>query len=309
MDLDIKPKTPRTCPAVIGTKGFRGTVRTTFAAKSIISNQLRWPGASAAVHAIDSIEGYSLTRIKNLQLHFSWNMGYVGGVAHAGKHVKRYENRAKYLYVVASPLEVGFEMEKSTFKELAVEFDPSFLLRSSEVADPRAMEIPDTWDYDDPLCWEIASVIYNECSKGAPNGSIYGETAMTLLALQTLKHLGTRHRSPMFGVRGGLSPTVLRRACAYMDSHMGEDISLSEVCAVAGLSPGHFAYAFRRSMGISPHAWLRHQRIEKAKDLLRNRKLDIGTIALRVGYANQSAFGVAFKKETAGSPADWRRSL
>jgi AraC-like DNA-binding protein len=40
-----------------------------------------------------------------------------------------------------------------------------------------------------------------------------------------------------------------------------------------------------------------------------NPHLDIGTIAACVGYKNQSAFGVAFKKEVGRTPTGWRRNL
>ena len=220
-----KAKIVPSSPAVIGAQNYKGVIRTDFAAKSIVSRQLRWSGASAAAHDIDEIEGASVTKIGNLQLHFSWNMGYVGGIARAGGKLMQYENRPRYLYVVSSPLEVEFEMEKSSFKELAIEFDQSFLLRSCEAVEPAATEIPDTWDYDDPLCWELANALHSECMAGAPNGSIYGETVMTLLALQTMKELALRDRSPNFYARGGLPPTVLRRSCEYMIHHLSADVS------------------------------------------------------------------------------------
>jgi AraC family transcriptional regulator len=89
--------------------------------------------------------------------------------------------------------------------------------------------------------------------------------------------------------------------------HLGEDLSLSDVASLSNLSTGHFSIAFKQSMGIAPHAWLRRQRIDRAKILLRDPGLTVASIALVVGFANQSAFGVAFKKETGLSPMAWRR--
>jgi AraC family transcriptional regulator len=92
-----------------------------------------------------------------------------------------------------------------------------------------------------------------------------------------------------------------------MVSRLADDISLSEIADAAELSSGHFAFAFKQSMGISPHAWLRRQRVDTAKALLRNRDLSVAAIAASVGFANQSAFGVAFRKETGLTPTAWRR--
>jgi AraC family transcriptional regulator len=60
-------------------------------------------------------------------------------------------------------------------------------------------------------------------------------------------------------------------------------------------------------MGIAPHGWLRRQRIDKAKALLRGRHLDLASVAASVGFASQSAFEVAFRRETGMTPTAWRR--
>ena len=91
-----------------------------------------------------------------------------------------------------------------------------------------------------------------------------------------------------------------------MMSRLGEDISVHEVAASVQLSTGHFSTAFKQSLGVAPHAWLRRQRIERAKTLLHDPNLDLVQIAMILGYANQSSFGVAFKRETGLTPMQWR---
>jgi AraC family transcriptional regulator len=51
---------------------------------------------------------------------------------------------------------------------------------------------------------------------------------------------------------------------------------------------------------------LRRQRIERAKTLFHDPDLDLAQIAMILGYANQSSFGVAFKRETGLTPMQWR---
>jgi hypothetical protein len=62
--------------------------------------------------------------------------------------------------------------------------------------------------------------------------------------------------------RGGLAPTIGTRACEYMISTLTEDVSLSEVAAIANLSLAHFSSSFKRSIDVSPHAWFRRQRVD-----------------------------------------------
>jgi AraC family transcriptional regulator len=157
-------------------------------------------------------------------------------------------------------------------------------------------------------------VIYGECTSHAPQGALYAETAATLLAMHLVRNLSTVTPQLKRVRRGGLPPSRLRRGCDYMMCRLGEDISLQEVAASVQLSTGHFATAFKQSLGVAPHAWLRRQRIEQAsrqrieqaKRLCRDPNLDLTQIAIIVGYANQSSFGVAFKRETGLSPMQWR---
>jgi AraC family transcriptional regulator len=295
-------------PAVLGAHDFKGTLRSTLEKSLGLSRQIVWPGASAAAHVIDSVEGDSLVRAQNAQLHFTWNSGYIGGIARCGGVVRAYGNRPCRATVIPAGCEVDYIMERSNFRLLSIEFAPQFLLRSCELEHLKNIEIVESWDYDDPLCWELAKAIYKECADEAPQGFLYSETAMTLLALQVARKLSTHAPPSKFIGRGGLSPVLLRRACEYMMQRMCDNISLQEVAAAVALSTGHFAFAFKRSLGMAPHAWLRRRRIDQAKRLLRETELGLTAIALSVGYANQSAFGVAFKKETGHTPADYRRT-
>ena len=93
-----------------------------------------------------------------------------------------------------------------------------------------------------------------------------------------------------------------------MAGRLAENVSLSEVAGIADLSLAHFSFAFKTSMGIAPHAWLRRQRVDRAKMLLLDRNLALGAVALSVGFSTQSAFGAAFKRETGSTPATWRRT-
>jgi AraC family transcriptional regulator len=61
--------------------------------------------------------------------------------------------------------------------------------------------------------------------------------------------------------------------------------------------------------GLSPHAWLRQNRLERAMDTLRDTDVAIANVAERLGYASQTAFSAAFKKLTGETPSEWRRRI
>jgi AraC-like DNA-binding protein len=108
--------------------------------------------------------------------------------------------------------------------------------------------------------------------------------------------------------RGGLSPGALRRVCDYIRAHLGEDLEVGTLAAQAGLSPYHFARAFKESVGVPPHRFLLAQRIERAADLLRHTEQSLASIALTVGFADQSHFSRSFHALAGLTPGQFRRA-
>jgi AraC family transcriptional regulator len=108
-------------------------------------------------------------------------------------------------------------------------------------------------------------------------------------------------------VVGGLSPTVLRRAIERLHSDSDADVSLAALASDAGLSRFHFCRAFKESTGLSPHAWLRQYRLERAMTMLRDTDESVVSISAALGYSSQTAFAAAFRKLTGETPSNWRR--
>ena len=297
------------CPvlsALAGAHGHREAIPSTLEVTFNQSGRIAWKGANANGYQIRSMVGEVDVMVSSTVLYFIWNSGYIEGEAQSAGKVIRNGNRPTFAYVLPPGTRVGFRLkEVGENRQLSVELERDFLLGAAGFEHPVSFDIVETWDYKDPLSWQLARVIYDECISRAPQGTLYTETAATLLAMHLVRNLSTVTR-PGDIRRGGLPPSLLRRACDYMMSRLGEDISLHEVAASIQLSTGHFSTAFKQSLGVAPHAWLRRQRIERAKILLHDPNLDLTQIAMILGYANQSSFGVAFKRETGLTPIQWR---
>jgi AraC family transcriptional regulator len=138
--------------------------------------------------------------------------------------------------------------------------------------------------------------------------AIFRQQVTDLLATRLLAaHTGS---STMFQpTRGGLSPTALRRAIERLHSDDDSDVSLAALASDAGLSRFHFCRAFKDSTGLSPHAWLRQQRLDQAMKMLRDTDASVVSVAAALGYSSQSAFALAFRKLTSETPSDWRRRV
>ena len=73
-----------------------------------------------------------------------------------------------------------------------------------------------------------------------------------------------------------------------------------------GLSQDYFARIFRRSMGLSPRAWLVDERIRCAAASLLESDAPIGTVAADHGYADLTLFGRQFRAVMGAAPRQWR---
>lgn len=126
-------------------------------------------------------------------------------------------------------------------------------------------------------------------------------------AIQTMAHLhrmgGGRPDEP---VKGGLSPSTLRRLNEYVADNLDRPISLADLSHVTGLSKRHFIRAFAESAGQTPHRYLVSQRIEKAKQLLANSSGSITEIGLAVGFSHAQHFSNKFKAFTGLTPSKYR---
>jgi AraC-like DNA-binding protein len=107
--------------------------------------------------------------------------------------------------------------------------------------------------------------------------------------------------------RGGMAPGALRRVREFIEQHIAAKISLEELAEVAGLSAGHFSRAFRQSVGMPPHRYLQHRRIQLAAELIRGTCRPLSEIACSVGFSDQSHFTRAFVCILGATPAVFRR--
>lgn len=63
---------------------------------------------------------------------------------------------------------------------------------------------------------------------------------------------------------------LVRRACAYMEAHLDETLTLETLGAELAVSPYHLQRTFKRITGVSPRAWAEAQRMERVKSGLRD---------------------------------------
>jgi len=109
-------------------------------------------------------------------------------------------------------------------------------------------------------------------------------------------------------VAGTLTPHQLLRVRDFMEAHLCEKITLEDLALLLGLDRFRFLKLFKRTVGMTPHAWLLRLRLERAVELITMKHdMSITDIAHAVGFFDQSHFTRAFRAAYGVTPARFQR--
>jgi AraC family transcriptional regulator len=112
-----------------------------------------------------------------------------------------------------------------------------------------------------------------------------------------------------FGTRGThRKPRWLDDTRAFLHAHDQGPVTLAALSRVAGVHPVHVARAFRRTLGVTPAAYLRRLRFERACRALLETDVPLAELALSTGYASQSHLTRDFRARLDMTPSAYRRA-
>jgi AraC family transcriptional regulator len=168
---------------------------------------------------------------------------------------------------------------------IVIAVDPErFSLTAAQDAAPAAQLKERLAGFDGELL-AIARTLTAECEGNFPNGPLYWNEQ----AERFVDALVARHSAgATLPSRGTLEKEVLARITAYVLAHIDEPIEVSVLAEMAHRSPFHFSRVFKRSVGVSPHRYIVHLRLERASALLREGGASLAEVAARTGFADQS---------------------
>jgi AraC-like DNA-binding protein len=100
----------------------------------------------------------------------------------------------------------------------------------------------------------------------------------------------------------------MERAIDYLGQHFVEQVQLSTLANVAGISKFHLVRQFTAIVGISPHRFQLLLRLSQAKAMLREGTC-ITQIAQSVGFGDHSHLDRRFRNLTGLTPSQYQRTL
>jgi AraC family transcriptional regulator len=147
----------------------------------------------------------------------------------------------------------------------------------------------------------VVGALATEAGAGTPSGLAFVDMLTTALGLQLMQQAGVATPLPA-RVRGGLAPAARRRVLELMDARPDAHLTIDDLAREAGLSPAHFARAFKESVGRAPHQHLMALRLESARRLLDLPNAVLSDVALQTGFADQAHFTRFFKRQYGVTP-------
>jgi AraC-like DNA-binding protein len=110
-------------------------------------------------------------------------------------------------------------------------------------------------------------------------------------------------------VGSGSDRTRIRQAMAFIEANAVKGLTVESIARSVAMSPSHFAHRFRAVASTSPIQYLRHLRLERAREMLLTDGSAASEVASRVGYASPSHFSRDFKRHFGFAPASYARAF
>lgn len=105
---------------------------------------------------------------------------------------------------------------------------------------------------------------------------------------------------------GGAHSRGLAEVLQVCEQRFAEPLTVPQLAALMFLSPSHFSEVFAREVGMTPAAYLRRLRLERAQKLLRSTDTSATEIALQVGFGDLAQLSRAFRAAFGISPRTYR---
>ncbi len=196
-------------------------------------------------------------------------------------------------------------------EDMSMLLEDSFFRRVAAEAgvDPDKIEVVPLFSTPDPQIERIGLSFLSEMETGGFGGEIFAESLANLLALHLLRSHSSLGRSSRrrVGSEEGFSKRAVAQATDYINDNLPRKLTPEEIAGAAYMSPHHFARSFKSATGLSPHQYVVHRRVERAKALLSDTDLTLAEVARAVGFSSASHLSSHIRRVLGVPPGALRR--
>ena len=160
--------------------------------------------------------------------------------------------------------------------------------------------------FRDPLLQQLALGLLKQLQQNVTQDRLYIDSSFNTFYLHLIGHYTSRKTS-IEDTYKGLTAFLDRRLDEYIQANLAHNLSLADLARVAGLSTSHLTKLFKQSKDISLYQYVIRCRIERAKQLLKHKKIAIAEVATQVGFTDQSHLTYHFKRHVGVTPKTFKQ--
>jgi AraC family transcriptional regulator len=161
----------------------------------------------------------------------------------------------------------------------------------------------------DPLLAQLGRHLARTFELGASADSLYADALAHALGAHLVERYSDRPTVEPPCLPNTLSRRELGEVYDYIESNLRQPLTVTELAAVAGVSPTHFTRLFRQHTGAPPYRYVRARRLDWAERLITGTQLPLAAIAVNVGFSDQSHLNRVMRAERGVTPGQLRNSV
>jgi AraC family transcriptional regulator len=160
---------------------------------------------------------------------------------------------------------------------------------------------------DADLC-QAGMMLRDSIRAGDLTSTVMFEAMARVFLVKLLQKYGQR-RPEEVALSARFTSAHYRRVLAYVRERLDRTIAVEDMAREVAMSPSHFSRVFKEVVGRTPMQFVMSYRIEQALRMMEDGSLQLGTIALDCGFADQAHFTRSFKQLVGTTPSAHRATL
>lgn len=221
---------------------------------------------------------------------------------HAANHA--FEEGSIYIRNLAEPYKADLS---GAFDMLLLEISPASLHKIAQEADFSGVTMLEAETASaDPVLANLVRALIPALERPEQASRLFVDQLATAIGTHLVQRYGGKTQSMPVRSRT-LSRSHEMLAKTLLLDNIDGQISILDVSRACNLSRGYFIRAFRETTGVTPYQWLVHERIARARALMKDPKTSLSEVAIACGFADQSHFTRVFTAAVGVTPGQWRR--
>lgn len=108
--------------------------------------------------------------------------------------------------------------------------------------------------------------------------------------------------------RGGLLSWQLNRVVDYVETHIADKITVTDLAVTINVSSGYLSRAFKISVGVTLFDYIARRRVELACTMMKTTREPLSQVAIGCGLCDQAHLCKVFRRIVGTTPSAWRRA-